>query len=271
MCSVTFIARRRGYCLGMNRDEKLTRPPGLPPTTKERNGRKVLCPSEPNGGTWIAVNDSGACLALINWYSVPQRVQRKSISRGEVVSKSCSAASPGVVDASLQRLPLRRINPFRLIGIFPAINEIHQWRWNLRRLIREKHLWKTQQWISSGFDEPTAQYVRSRTFQLALRQHSAGRAEWLRRLHRSHTPQSGPFSTCMHRADAATVSYTEVGVSSRHATMGYHAYSPCNSINRSEKIQPDERRGPTNVSQHSASLALSAVLRNNFRTQRSQR
>src|SRR5689334_4291843 len=31
MCTVTFIARQRGYCLGMNRDEKLARPIGLPP------------------------------------------------------------------------------------------------------------------------------------------------------------------------------------------------------------------------------------------------
>ena len=31
MCTVTFIARQKGYCLGMNRDEKLTRPTGLPP------------------------------------------------------------------------------------------------------------------------------------------------------------------------------------------------------------------------------------------------
>ena len=91
------------------------------------------------------------------------------------------------------------------------------------------HFWESQQWISSGFDESTAQRVRSKTFQRAEKQHSVGSLDWLRRLHRSHSPQASPFSTCMHRADAATVSYTEVTVSSRQATMRYHAGTPCQS------------------------------------------
>ena len=227
MCTVTFIARRRGYCLGMNRDEKLTRPTGLPPKKKKVNGRAVISPSEPGGGTWIAVNDHGATLALINWYSITARVGGKTVSRGEVINSMSAAISPDFADAALHELPLNRINPFRLIGIYPATGEIVEWRWNLKQLVRKNHRWKSQQWISSGFDEPTAQRVRSKTFQRAERQHSAGSLDWLRRLHRSHSPQAGPFSTCMHRADAATVSYTEVTVSSRQATMRYHAGAPC--------------------------------------------
>ena len=34
----------------------------------------------------------------------------------------------------------------------------------------------------------------------------------------------------MHRADAATVSYTEVTVSSRLATMRYHGGTPCRAF-----------------------------------------
>src|SRR5215510_13249106 len=117
MCTVTFIARRRGYCLGMNRDEKLTRQTGLPPKEINVNGHAVLCPSEPGGGTWIALNDSRACLALINWYSVTRRVERAPITRGEVIRTVCPADSPEVAHARVQSLPLKRINPFRLIGI----------------------------------------------------------------------------------------------------------------------------------------------------------
>ena len=36
-----------------------------------------------------------------------------------------------------------------------------------------------------------------------------------------------PFSTCMHRADAATVSYTEVAVSLSQVNMRYHAEAMC--------------------------------------------
>src|SRR5258706_10058037 len=98
MCTVTFIARKRGYCLGMNRDEKLTRPTGLPPKTKKVNGRAVISPSEPGGGTWIAVNDHGATLALINWYSIATRVDRNALSRGEVVNSASAAISPDSTD-----------------------------------------------------------------------------------------------------------------------------------------------------------------------------
>ena len=229
MCTVTFIARQRGYCLGMNRDEKLTRLAGLPPKVKKVNGRAVISPSEPGGGTWIAVNDHGATLALINWYSITAQVGGKAVSRGEVVNSVSAASSADVAHAALVGLPLNLINPFRLIGVYPATGEIIEWCWNLSRLVRKHHRWKAQQWISSGFDEPTAQRVRGKTFQRAGRQHSADSLDWLRRLHRSHSPEIGPFSTCMHRDDAATVSYTEVAVSSRQATMRYHAGVPCES------------------------------------------
>lgn len=227
MCTVTFIARKRGYALGMNRDEKLTRPAGLLPKRKMLNGHAVISPSEPSGGTWIAVNDFGATLALINWYSVTARVGGNSVSRGEVVNSVSAAISPEVADAALRGLPLDRINPFRLIGVFPATSEIVEWRWNLNQLVRKNHRWKTQQWISSGFDERAAQRERSKVFRQALCQSTAGRGRWLRRLHRSHSPQSGPFSTCMHRADAETVSYCEVVVSPRKAAMRYCAGVPC--------------------------------------------
>ncbi len=69
MCTVSFIARKNGYALAMNRDERLTRVVGLPPPKKAINGLTIILPSEPGGGTWIAVNKSGVTFALINWYS----------------------------------------------------------------------------------------------------------------------------------------------------------------------------------------------------------
>lgn len=227
MCTVTFIARKHGYALGMNRDEQLSRVPGLPPSEKTINGCRVIAPSEPGGGTWLALNERGVTFALINWYAITRRVRGKTTSRGRVVNAACAASTPGLAAAALAQLPLQRINPFRLIGIFPASREIAEWRWDLNRLAPKTHRWKDQQWISSGFDEPGAQRVRSRTFRAALQQKSAGSLDWLRRLHRSHWPQPGPFSTCMHRADAATVSYTEVAVSLRQALLRHQGGAPC--------------------------------------------
>src|SRR6267378_1397556 len=162
MCTVTFIARQRGYCLGMNRDEIFFLIIRRPPRKKIMDGRAVISPSEPGGGTWIAVNDHGVTLVLINWYSINARVGRNALSRGEVVNSVSAATSSDSADIALLRLPLNRINPFRLVGVFPTTGEIVEWRWNQKQLVRKNHRWKTQQWISSGFDEPAAQRIRGK-------------------------------------------------------------------------------------------------------------
>lgn len=227
MCTVTFIARRNGYALGMNRDEKLIRAAGLPPRLTYLNGHAILAPSEPGGGTWIGVNDTGVTLALINWNSVTSRVAGQAVSRGEVVKLALPSDSPALVDATLNELLLPRVNPFRLIGVFPACKAVVEWRWNLQHLERRDHRWRTNTWVSSGFDEPGAQQTRGKAFRETLRQKTAGSTDWLRRLHRSHGPECGPYSTCMHREDAATVSYSEVTVSRQTAKMRYAPGAPC--------------------------------------------
>ena len=244
MCTVSFIARSRGYLLGMNRDEQLIRAKGLPPKLRSVDGVRVIYPSEPGGGTWIALNEFEATLALVNWYSITARVRRNPISRGEVVRTACVANSPGGVESVLDSMPLQRINPFRLIGVFPEKKEVVEWLWNLRRLERTDHAWQTQQWISSGFDEPKAQRVRSRTFRLSKMHATFGSAKWLRRLHGSHAPECGPFSTCMHRADAATVSYTEVAVSPGAAAVFHCVGAPCQNAVLSARRLPNWRSHP---------------------------
>src|SRR4051795_9445416 len=101
MCTVTFIARKNGYGLGMNRDEKLTRVKALPPTRQEINGRIALLPSEPGGGTWIGVNDTGVTFALINWYAVEARVSGNAISRGQLVRAALHANEADSIDQML--------------------------------------------------------------------------------------------------------------------------------------------------------------------------
>src|ERR1051325_5488907 len=237
MCTVTFIPRPTGYYLAMSRDEQCTRIAGLPPARRIVDGRTVLCPSEPGGGTWIALNENRVSFALINWYSITARVKDHAVSRGKVVDAVSGSTSFEGADATLAGLPLQRINPFRLIGIFPEAQEITEWQWDLKKLVRRDPRWEAQQWISSGFDEPTAHRIRSDTFKGAEKQRSAGTLAWLRRLHRSHSPEAGPFSMCMHRSDAATVSYTEIRVNSKESTIQYMAVAPCCQADRPSNLE----------------------------------
>jgi hypothetical protein len=77
-----------------------------------------------------------------------------------------------------------------------------------------------------------ARKVRGSTCYEAWRRRDAASAEWLRGLHASHAPVRGSFSICMHRPDAATISYTEVAFTAGDLTMRYHAGHPCQALGR---------------------------------------
>jgi hypothetical protein len=229
MCTVTLIARKRGYLLGMNRDEKLTRIAGLPPREQVVNGRRALFPSEPAGGTWVGVNEARVSFALINWYSVPARVNGPAVSRGAVTRSALATVTSAEASALLEQLPLERTNPFRLIGVFPDEEKVVEWRWNLSRLDVVSHAWQTNIWISSGFDESGAQESRQQAFRDVL-ESKCGSVHWLRRLHCSHLPSPSPYSICMHREDAASVSYSEIRVGKAMVTMSYANGLPCRVV-----------------------------------------
>jgi hypothetical protein len=227
MCTVSFIPQRTGFILGMNRDELLTRPLGLPPRLHRAAGRALLYPQEPGGGTWIGTNQTGLTLALINWYAQPKLTGAHLISRGEIIPGLLTLTHAQQINDGFSALPLKRINPFRLMAIFPPTQTLQEWRWDGRSLDRINFSWRRHHWFSSGYDEPTAERMRRQTTQRAARQVSVGTLPWLRRLHRSHVPESGPFAICMHRADAQTVSYTEIVFRRAQTRMTYCAGSPC--------------------------------------------
>jgi hypothetical protein len=246
MCTISFLPKSRGFYLAMNRDEKRDRLTGLAPTVVKLEKHRAMFPREPTGGTWISANDAGVCLALINWHRIKREPDNGIRSRGEIISKLAGISTSGEISAAITNLPLRELRPFRLIAIAPTESRVIEWRWNLERLTSCDYEWQRQHWFSSGFDEHRAELERAKICaspvagggdpghrKRSRRCNSAGvnaagySLHWLRRLHRSHEPERGPFSICMHRATAATVSYTEVAVSNLSIVMRYKDGPPC--------------------------------------------
>ena len=227
MCTVSFLPKSQGFYLAMNRDEKRNRFAALPPQVVELEGHRTIFPREPTGGTWISANDAGVCLALINWYRIQRKPNSGTLSRGLVVRELAGESSTDKIATSVKRLPLRKLRPFRLIAIVPGEGRVIEWRWNLQRLTRCDHRWQRQHWFSSGFDEPRAEVERAKTCASASGKGADHPLKRLRDLHRSHAPKRGPFSICMHRADAVTVSYTEVSVTKNSASLRYTSGPPC--------------------------------------------
>src|SRR5216683_2177806 len=87
MCTISFVPKSHGFYLAMNRDEKFTRSTALPPAIVDLADRRAIFPREPEGGTWIAANDAGVCLALINWHRIESEPEHSIVSRGEVIRK----------------------------------------------------------------------------------------------------------------------------------------------------------------------------------------
>ncbi len=69
--------------------------------------------------------------------------------------------------------------------------------------------------------------VRGKICQAAPPPQSGEEVDWLQTLHRAHGLRPGAFSICMHRPDAATVSYTEVQCTGDLTRMRYQQGSPC--------------------------------------------
>jgi hypothetical protein len=238
MCSVSFLPRENGFVLAMNRDELLSRVPALPPRLHLRGELAVLCPSEPGGGTWIGVSSAGLAFSLLNWHSQPDRPGENLVSRGEVVRALLSARSSREAASILRELPLKKMNPFRLIAISLPEHLLTEWRSGNEGLTSQAHPWKRHHWFSSGLDEHKA--IRVRREVCAEFPGDLQELATLRKLHASHLPVAGPFSLCMHRPEAATVSYTEISVRGDEAAMFYIPGAPCSASPRfSEELNLD--------------------------------
>ena len=223
MCTLSFLAMQSGFRVAMNRDEKRARIIALPPERFTISGRRAIYPREPGGGTWLAVNDAGLCLALINWHRINRKPLGKIRSRGQVIPQLIGASGSVELKQNLLAVPLQHLRPFRLIAVVPSERALLEFGWNLRSLQVIRRPWQTHHWFSSGFDERQAEITRH----LVCNRAKPRTIKDLRSLHRSHAPKRGPFSICMHRRDAKSVSYAEVSESTTSVVMRYANGSPC--------------------------------------------
>jgi hypothetical protein len=223
--------------MAMNRDEKIARGAGVPPEMHEFDGTRAIYPNDGDGGTWIAANECGIALALLNWNDVAQPGKAgKTRSRGRVIPALIDSRALWDLHAVFSVSNFTGMLPFRLVGVFPSEREIWEWRWDSTQLEFQVHFWESRHWFSSSLSDRRAETLRGTACRNAQHESDAGSVPWLRRLHASHTGGPGPFSLCVHREDVKTLSYTEVMVTPGTVQMGHVRSSPCSM----EPIQPME-------------------------------
>jgi hypothetical protein len=228
MCTLTFVPTENGYVAGMNRDEKLIRPHALPPERSDFPGATAVFPRENSGGTWIGCNGHGNLLALLNWNDVVLPFGGAAPrSRGMLIPELIGGDDLADMHARYAQLDLSGFLPFRLVGAFLGESLIREWRWDGLRRQEFNFTWGKRHWFSSSVSDALAWRERGQTCRNAKKDRSMDLVSWVRNLHQSHDPVPGPFSICVHREDAATVSYTEVCCSGEGISMSYRSGSPC--------------------------------------------
>ena len=224
MCTVTWSKTNDGYQLFFNRDERRSRAEALPPRLESSDGSSWLAPRDAEaGGTWVAVNNRGLTVGLLNLYQAEAALPSREgkTSRGLLVRSLANSPDQDAAAACLLAHDLNLFMPFTLVVASPS-GEVHSFAWDGR----EAGVWRpaSPPIVSSGHDVVGATAARRRLF-AGFGQHPDF-ADLLT-FHSSHEPAKGAYSPCMHRADAKTVSLTAVRVSRDAVEMAYAPGSPC--------------------------------------------
>jgi len=227
MCTVSWIHQDDGYHLLCNRDELHTRKPALPPRVLERSDVRFIAPIDgDHGGSWIGVNEFGLSLCLLNRYQdgEPSVIGSKK-SRGLLLAGLMDAPGRADVHNCILETDLSRFQPFTLVALEPQKKALLV-HWTGRECVSDLDGEGAMPLTSSSYDSVGVAESRQHCFE-RLGGGSGRTAELLARFHASHEPMRGPYSTCMHRDDARTVSFSWIRVAAGKIEFCYHPVSPC--------------------------------------------
>jgi hypothetical protein len=230
VCTLTAIPLVSGALrIAFNRDESHARAAGLPPQVRKVGGRAAVLPIDPvSGGTWLAVNDAGLALAVLN-VNLPARdcnAPKLPRSRGEVIPSLLECDSPSAALAVCERLNYRDFAPFRLVLIGDGL--VADVRWDGREpMVMSRLAGGTPLlFTSSGLGDHLVEGPRRDLFdQMFLgglhtwgsAQHAFHRHKWSGREH---------LSVNMARDTARTVSHAVIDLGAAEAVFSYHADAP---------------------------------------------
>jgi hypothetical protein len=228
VCTVSWIHQHDGYHPLCNRDEKRTRGIASAPRVVMRGGVRYIAPVDSEGGgAWISANEFGLSLCLLNGGpGIEASGLRRS--RGLLVRELAWAPSAGECSLWLKQLDLTCYAPFSLVILDPGESTILA-QWDGAELTLDPAGDQHMPLTSSSYDAEGNR--RSRLNEFARRVGAVGFLDpaLLYWFHSSHGTAPDAYSTCMHRSDAETVSFSWVIVSKDSIRFLYCPGSPCQS------------------------------------------
>lgn len=238
MCTVSWLRQAEGYVLLSNRDERHTRKPASGPRVGNSRGVSFVAPVDGDyGGSWIGANQFGLTLCLLNRYVDHRGARlgtadesadpdRDYASRGLLLSDLLDCRHCEDASERLNDIDLSRFRPFTLLALSSDHTPILI-DWNGAERSIEIDAEARMPLTSSSFQGPNVTTVRRNVFAEMVSQRGRVDTALLHQFHRSHLHERGPYSVCMHRDDAATVSLSIVTVTKDAVEFVYHPNSPC--------------------------------------------
>lgn len=252
MCTITWLDDPAGgYALLFNRDERRSRGDAAPPTVAACDGVPYLAPTDRDaGGTWLGVNAYGVTVGLLNHYVADaarsadtRAAEAPWPSRGQLVRRLMACAT---VDDVVRRLAdaetAAAFRPFEVLTLDTDGGRVRA-TWDGGSLTIARAPAVRPPISSSGFATADVLAVRAATYDVlvgpdpAAERPDAGdrldgpvRLARLEAFQRSHVPERGGFSVCMHRPEAHTVSLTMLGVEPERVWMRYGPGPACTTV-----------------------------------------
>jgi len=225
VCTLTWFVKEGGYELFFNRDERLSRSRADLPSVQRDNGIAYISPTDSDaGGTWIAVNQLGVTVCLLNHYQFEQLESYKQwTSRGEIVRQFATTSDLAIAEQQFAGLSLDDYRAFRMFIIDRhGKNRLFVWDGHQPRTERNVTTPKS----SSSVDAKHVKSLRKQLF-AELRLGECKDSEAYIKYHSSHMPSKSKESVCMHREEANTVSMSYVNVTNDQVSFSYADGSPC--------------------------------------------
>lgn len=229
MCTLTVVPLPDGRVrVAFNRDERPTRR-ARPPARSTVGDREAIFPIDvPSGGTWLAVNDAGLSLAVLNATPPkPHTPHTPARSRGVLIPALAGCDTPADALAELERASdYHDFAPFRLVLVGGGV--LAEVRWNgVLPMVASRLLGGTALlFTSSGLGDHLVEGVRRELFDGCFAGSPDGWEAAQDEFHRHRWADRPHLSVNMERATSRTVSHAVISMGDGEAVFEYHPDAP---------------------------------------------
>ncbi len=203
------------------------RPAASPPRVEACGARLAILPRDPQaGGTWIAVNDAGLAMVLLNANPKPgTQPSPGRITRGAIIPSLLDAVTLDEAVTRAEQLDVAPFAPFRLV-VIDQHELVELALGNGALVVRERaRIDRPLMHTSSGLGDALVAEPRRKLFAELF----SGDALWKETqdaFHRHRWPAREGISVSMCRDDAWTVSQTIIEIDATFARLTYLGAPP---------------------------------------------